>query len=359
AELYRIHGLDPRTAPSRDLLLGHIHPEDRAVQEAIGRALEEGSAFELEHRIVGGDGQSRVVHARARVVVDQCGAPSRMIGTVQDVTGRKEMEAKLSHAERMASLGTLVGGVGHEINNPLSYVLGNLRFLSSSLEDVEVVVPPHWLAEARKSMGEALEGGERIQRIVKDLHAFTRPVSESGPVDVHQILDLAINIASSQISHRANLVKDYLEVPRVQGDASRLGQVVLNLLVNAAQAIPQGQPTRNEVRVATRTHADRVVIEVSDTGCGIPPEIRKHLFEPFLTTKPVGEGTGLGLSICHGIVTSLGGEIAVESEVGRGSTFRVSIPVNRPTSPARPETPAVGRGPDVGRTAAGESSRYG
>ena len=344
AELYRIYGLDPQPTPSKELLLRHVHPEDRpVVQQTVERALDERSAFETEHRIVRSDGQHRFVHARAQVLVDDSGRPSTMVGTVQDVTERKEMQTKLVHAERMASLGTLAGGVAHEINNPLSCVLSNLEFMSSGLRDVEDVAPPGWLAETRQVIGDSFKGAERVRRIVQDLRTFTRPSNKVGPVDMHQILDLAITMASSQIQHRAKLVRDYFDVPPVRGDAPRLGQVALNLLVNAAQAIPDGKATENEIRVVTRMDgAHRVVFEVRDTGCGIPPEIRRHLFEPFLTTKPVGKGTGLGLSVCHGIVTSLGGEITVESEVGKGSTFRVSIPVaGQAIDPARPTTTAA------------------
>jgi PAS domain S-box-containing protein len=341
AELYRLLGEDPRTPPSKALLLDHVHPEDRAAREAIDRALAEGTAFDLEHRLVAGDGQRRIVHARARAVAAAAGAPARMIGTVQDVTQRRELETKLAHAERMAALGTLVGGVAHEINNPLAYVRSNLGFLSSWLLEVEALVPPDWLAEGRESLEETVEGADRIRRIVQDLHAFTRPVTDAKPVDVHRIVDLALNIAASELRFRANVVKEYGVVPLVQADAARLGQVVLNLLVNAAHAIGEGRPADNQVRVATRAQAGWVVIEVSDTGCGIPPDIRRHLFEPFLTTKPIGKGSGLGLSICHGIVASLGGEIAVDTEVGKGSTFRVSIPVERQPAPGAEVLPAA------------------
>ncbi len=360
-ELYRIYGYDPQPMPSKELLLRHVHPEDRSVlQQTIDRALEERSAFETEHRIVRPDGQHRFVQARARVLVDDSGTHSKMIGTVQDVTEHKEMQTKLAHAERMASLGTLAGGVAHEINNPLSYVISNLEFMSGGLGGVENVVPPNWLAGTRQVLAETLEGAERVRRIVQDLLAFTRPSKQMGPVDVHQVLDLAVHMASSQIRYRANLVKDYFDIPLVRGDASRLGEVAINLLINAAQAIPDGRPTENEIRVVTRTDgADRVVIEVRDSGCGIPPEIRSRLFEPFLTTKPVGKGTGLGLSICHGIVTSLGGEITVESEVGKGSTFRVSIPVAGQTDdPAQLATAGVPHSPYPKTAASCNMSRY-
>ncbi len=255
-------------------------------------------------------------------------------GTAEDVTDRREMERRLALADRLASIGTLAAGVAHEINNPLSYILSNLRFLSSELAALEALEPER-LAEARKVTDEALEGAERVRRIVLDLHTFARPSDEQGPVDVHRLLDLAINIASNHIRFRARLVKDYGQIPPVHGDEARLSQVAVNLLINAAQAIPEGRPEHNEIRVVTRADpAGRLVIEVHDSGCGIPPELRSRVFEPFFTTKPVGTGTGLGLSICLGIVTSLGGEITMESEVARGTVFRVTLPAAMRGRPA-------------------------
>jgi CheY-like chemotaxis protein len=133
----------------------------------------------------------------------------------------------------------------------------------------------------------------------------------------------------NEIRHRARLVKDYGQTPTIDANESRLGQVFLNLLVNAAQAIPEGNAERNEIRIVTRAKDGWVVIDISDTGAGIPPERLARIFEPFFTTKPVGEGTGLGLSICHGIVGSLGGEITVSSRIGEGTTFQVTLPVGR------------------------------
>jgi CheY-like chemotaxis protein len=141
------------------------------------------------------------------------------------------------------------------------------------------------------------------------------------------VLDSSINIAWNEIRHRARLVKDYGDTPMVEGNESRLGQVFLNLLLNAAHAIPEGETERNEIRVSTRTDAGgRAVVEVRDSGMGIPPEIRERIFDPFFTTKPASEGTGLGLWICSGILAALGGEVRVDSEIGRGSTFRVTLP---------------------------------
>jgi CheY-like chemotaxis protein len=146
-------------------------------------------------------------------------------------------------------------------------------------------------------------------------------------VDLRRVLKSSINLASSQIRHRARLQTDLSPAPTVRANERRLSQVFVNLLVNAAQAIPDGSAQRNEIRIALHTdEAGRAVVEVRDTGTGIAPEHLPRLFDPFFTTKPVGEGTGLGLAICHGIVSSLGGELSVESQLGLGSTFRVTLP---------------------------------
>src|SRR5262249_52991153 len=145
----------------------------------------------------------------------------------------------------------------------------------------------------------------------------------------NEVLDSSLRIASNQIRQRAQLIKSYADLPAASGDAGRLGQVFLNLLINAAHAIPEGRAERNMIRVSTQVDAEgRVVVAISDTGVGIDPATLGRLFDPFFTTKPVGEGIGLGLSICHTIVASLGGSISVESELGRGTQFRVALPLS-------------------------------
>ena len=164
--------------------------------------------------------------------------------------------------------------------------------------------------------------------IVRDLRTFSRSDDERrGRIDVRNVLETGVNMAWNHIRQCARLVKDYQEVPPVEANEARLGQVFLNLLLNAAQAIPEGHAARNEIRVVTRLwHDGRVCVEVRDTGGGIPPEDRSRVFDPFYTTKPVGDGTGLGLAVCSGIIASLNGEIQLESEVGHGTTFRVLLP---------------------------------
>ena len=163
---------------------------------------------------------------------------------------------------------------------------------------------------------------------MRDLKTFARPTEEAyQQLDVRRVLQSAVGLASNELRHRARVVVDPGDVPPVLADEHRLAQVFVNLLINAAHAIPEGNVQANEVRVATSTASDgSALVEISDTGAGIAPEVLPRIFDPFFTTKPVGVGTGLGLSICHGIVVQLGGEIRVESTLGEGSTFRVRLP---------------------------------
>ncbi|WP_237077252.1 ATP-binding protein [Myxococcus xanthus] len=265
-----------------------------------------------------------------RFIVRERSGRRLLAGVAVDVTDRKAMQAQLVVSDRLAAVGTLAAGVAHEINNPLAFVLSNLSFLAGELHALAPELPSGRMAELEEVLREATDGAHRVRQIVRDLRTFSRGDDEvATAVNVQAVLESAITLARSELKLRAQLVRDYREVPLVEGNEGRFGQVFLNLLINAAQAIPMGQPEQHEVRLSLRTAGDRVIIEVRDTGVGMPPEVRARIFDPFFTTKPVGEGTGLGLSICHGIVTGFGGDISVESEEGRGSTFRVSLPVAR------------------------------
>jgi len=229
---------------------------------------------------------------------------------------RRVIEGKrLAHLDRMASLGTLAAGIAHEINNPLTYVIANLQLLAEEM--------PH-----SALLHDALEGSERIRGIVSHMKTFSRAGDEHRTyVDPRSVLDSSIKVVMSEIGSRARLVKDYGHVPLVLANPGQLGQVFLNLLLNAAHSIEEGNPQNNTVRVATRAApSGEIVVEISDTGRGIPAEVRPRIFDPFFTTKPLGIGTGLGLSICHGIVRGLHGTISVESELGSGTTFRITLP---------------------------------
>lgn len=245
------------------------------------------------------------------------------------ITERKQLEENLRFAERMASLGTLAAGVAHEINNPMTYVLGNLDLLEEWL----ATHPP--LQEGAKGevaqlISEAQDGARRVVRIVRDLKTFSRRADDEPliPISLEEALDTASEIAMTQIRHRACLERDYQGSTMVLANRVKLGQVFLNLIVNAAQAIPEdSDPTLHRVRLLTYVGADGTAIaEVRDTGAGIAPAVRPHIFDPFFTTKPVGVGTGLGLSSALGIVSALGATIEVDSTVGVGTTMRVRFP---------------------------------
>ena len=272
-----------------------------------------------------------------------------VIGVSIEITERIKMQSRLLKAERLASMGTLSASVAHEINNPLSYVLGNLDLALTELSDPATVVPKarevlEWVKLAR-------DGAGRVARIVRGLKAFARQDDERAePTDVRAALERALDMADNAIRHRARLVRRIEDVPPVFASELRLSQVFVNLLLNAAQAIPEGHRDANEIRVAAWHDESKssVVVTVEDTGSGMPKEVKDRVFEPFFTTKPIGVGTGLGLSICYGIVHGLGGTIEVDSRAGEGTTIRVRIPASgrarRAPSPAVAVEPPTRRG---------------
>lgn len=265
---------------------------------------------------------------------------------LRDITEQKQLEARQIAADRMASVGVLAAGVAHEVNNPLMALLANLELALAALES-----GTH--AGTEDLRGQLLDAGNAarmVRDIVRDLNLLSRDEGEvRRPTDVHAVLESAIRISLSDISLRARLVRDLDPVPAVLANESRLGQVFVNLLVNAFQAIPEGDPDRHRITVSTRSAGDMVSISVTDTGMGIPPDVQSRIFTPFFTTKPVGEGTGLGLSICRSIIDRFGGSLTLSSQVGRGSTFVVYLmatseaPVVLPSRPTRAVSGRRGR----------------
>lgn len=272
------------------------------------------------------------------------GAPARIL-VGRDVTEQRRLQAKMLMADRMVSLGTLVAGIGHEINNPLSYVLGNLEVVAELAERGDLA------AHRREMLGavhDALEGAARVRTIVRRLAAFSRSSEDvRAPVLLDEVIAQAVRLTHNELRHRAELVQELEQVAPVLADPGQLTQVIINLLINAAHAIPPGAADRNRITIATRQEGEQVILEVTDTGSGMDEQVVAHAFDPFFTTKKVGEGTGLGLSICHGIVTSHGGQILIESQRGRGTTMRVALPayrgVLRRTAPVVAVTRASGQ----------------
>ncbi|MDC0708245.1 PhnD/SsuA/transferrin family substrate-binding protein [Stigmatella sp. ncwal1] len=252
---------------------------------------------------------------------------------VKDVTSRKQIEARLLHADRMAALGSLASRVGHEMNNPLAFLMANLSFareeisrLRESLRSDPVPTRLEDLNEVMDALGESLDGAERLKTIIQDLRTLARePPTHRARVDLHPVLEDALKLVRNELRHRGRLEKDFQPVPTVEADEARLGQVFLNLMINAVQAMSEQDAQRNVLRVSTRTGpAGEAIVEVQDTGAGMTPEVLSRLFEPFFTTR--SNSAGMGLSVSHAIVTSLGGTLRAESELGTGTLFTVTLP---------------------------------
>jgi PAS domain S-box-containing protein len=328
------------------------HPEDRErVWEAVQAAIANRTSFKLIFRIRHASGREMWVWEQGQAIVAPDGQVLALEGFITDITDRKQLEARALHSERMAAVGTLAAGVAHEVNNPLAFV-------QSNVDHVARVVAAGGPGDSERgevlaALREAREGTERIRSIVRDLNSFSRAEDPRMKwLDLEDVLTSASSLAANEVRHRARLEREPGGAPPVYASEGRLVQVFVNLIVNAAHALPEGEADRHEIRLRTGTGEDGTAwAEVRDTGCGIPPELLPRLFEPFFTTKPAGRGTGLGLSICHTIVTGLGGRIEVESTPGRGSTFRVVLPAARgmpeapPPEPEKPRPePAVKRG---------------
>jgi signal transduction histidine kinase len=284
-----------------------------------------------------------------------------LLDAVQKIIADREqrrIRARLAEAERLASLGTLAAGAAHEIANPLSFTVANLGTIDEQLERMARLIgrlqqavgsPPDvdvldelqvTLDDVRDLLADGRVGADRVSRVVRNLQNIARRNEDPHrPVDVTRAIESAVSLAWNQIRHRARLVRQLEGLPAVQGSEYRLSQLFLNLLLNAAQAIHEGAAQTNEIKISGRSEERGVVIEVQDTGEGMPPETRARLFEPFFTTRPSGVGTGLGLSICQSVVIEHGGSIEVESQPGRGSLFRVVLPNRAAESAEASEAP--------------------
>jgi signal transduction histidine kinase len=267
-------------------------------------------------------------------------------------------QEQLVHAEKFAAMGMLAAEIAHEINNPASFVISNLSVMLDYVATIDTYISElealaaaaNTDAEGRveelrdqheigflsedldKLLTRSLAGMQRIHQIVQDLRFFSYDSGhEPGWIQLESLLESTINLVKHEAKYRAELVLEFDDTPQIFSDANRLSQVFLNLLVNAAQAIDEGSVDENTITVRTERVDDSVCVSVTDTGKGISPEAQEQIFEPFFTTKAPGEGTGLGLSISRDIVLSLGGDISVSSRVGKGSTFRVTIPIRAET----------------------------
>ena len=272
-----------------------------------------------------------------------------------EIDERKHLESQLVQSEKLASLGQLAAGVAHEINNPVGFISSNLSTLEGyfnqlqqmldAYQRAEVLVTPPEQSEQLKAMRvgleldflkedipvlikESKEGIGRVVQIVKDLKNFSRVDNEQTWqfANLQQGIDSTLNIVASELKYKADVVKHYGALPEIECLASQLNQVVMNLVINAAQAMG---PERGTITISTGVDSENVWLEVADNGYGIAPQTLQKIFDPFFTTKPVGEGTGLGLSLSYGIVKKHRGDISVSSELGKGTTFRVVLPIRQ------------------------------
>jgi PAS domain S-box-containing protein len=335
--------------------LEFVPEEDRSRAEKefadlLAQGVVRDAACRIRNRQAAFDGE-----ISATVAAGADGALNAVVVVVRDVTERLRLQARLAQSDRMASVGMLAAGVAHEVNNPLTYVLHNLESLVSGLPALEAAAPAVGEPlELTRRAEEALEGIRRIRAIIRDLKVFSGAVGDRlEPVALNAVIQGAINLASNEIRFRARLDTDFGELPPVLANEGRLAQVFLNLLVNAAQAIPDGDVSHNRIAVRTWSEAGAVFVEVRDSGSGMTDEVKRQIFDPFFTTKPRGVGSGLGLSISREIVEASAGRITVESVVGKGSRFVVQLPAmsagpkpteHRPVADAVPtESPRRGR----------------
>ncbi|MDQ2646413.1 MAG: PAS domain S-box protein, partial [Myxococcota bacterium] len=312
-----------------------VPPEDQdKIRDALRDCIAKGKSTAYEVPTATADGGLRW-YSSVLGPIRRNGEITGAVVIARDITEKKLTDTQLIGADRMASLGALASGIAHEINSPLASLLVNLTL---ACRDAEVAAAGHELCgPLLEELNDTREAAERLRQIVLDLRIFTaRDGARRGAVNVEELLESTLRSARYEIRHRARLVTDYGKVPLVSADEARLGQVFLNLVLNATQAIREGNAPGNEIRVTTRLEADRVVVRIADTGEGIPPEAQVHVFTPLFTTKPRGIVTGLGLSVCKKIITELGGEIGFQSEVGHGTEFRIVLP--RSPDEVRPAT---------------------
>lgn len=343
AETHRILGLPAgRTSSRSKAMVELVHPDDRdAVRRVSEEAIRSRGSYDIEHRIVRGDGTMRWVHTRADVVVNDRGEPIRTVGTMQDITDRRELEERFRQAQKLEAIGRLAGGIAHDLNNALTAIAG---YTELSLEALDEKHP------ARPDVQEIRRAAERAESVTRQLLAFSRK----------QMLEPRVFLLTESVVNLGRMLERLLgddielktaiapDVPAIYGDPGQIEQAIINLAVNARDAMPEGGRLTLAVSVTdinetfARAHKPMtpgryVELAVADTGIGMSEGIQAHVFEPFFTTKEVGKGTGLGLAMVYGTVKQSGGFIFLESRLGRGTTFRLYFPPapgHRETAPA-------------------------
>jgi PAS domain S-box-containing protein len=301
---------------------------ERLLGGELGRTFGDGA----ERKLMRASGESIPVSIATSELRDRQGFLLGHVLVVRDQRDVAQLRSRLVMSARLAAVGELAAGIAHEINNPIAFVRSNLSQLASHWKTVRsefehagrAEAQRELLAEGEDLLEESVEGVDRAAEIVRGVKGFSHAGHQlREPTDLNHLLEDVLHMAAAQLRGRAHVERYYVELPAVECVPQELKQVFLNLIVNAGQAIADG----GTIRIATEARGGFVTVKVEDDGCGIAPENLERIFDPFFTTKRVGEGTGLGLGIAYHIVRSHGGEIQVESELGKGTRFRVRFPV--------------------------------
>jgi PAS domain S-box-containing protein len=339
-ETHRIFGVPlGEFKGTSETFFAFVHTDDReAVRTAAAAAIAEGKPYDIVHRIIKTDGSVRWVHEKADVVRDAAGRPARMIGTVQDVTEIRQLEEQLRHAQKLDAIGTLAGGIAHDLNNALTAIAGYTELALTALRHEH---------PARADVQEIRRAAERATSVTRQLLAFSRKqLLEPRVFDLNVAVNNVVRLIGRLLGENVRVRTDLdPSLPLIHADPGQIEQAIINLAVNARDAMPEG----GDLILTTSTHrvgedAPRprvpmppgtyVTLSVIDTGHGMSAETQAHIFEPFFTTKEVGKGTGLGLAMVYGTVKQSGGFIFVDSQPGHGATFRLHFPPAAPREPA-------------------------
>ncbi len=341
---------------------------DPKERDTFLKKMQEGRVRDIEMRFKRPDG-SIIWCSMSSVIEKNSPSGPYFITSLLDITRRKEMEQEksdlviqLTQTDKLASIGQLAAGIAHEINNPVGYVTSNLNSLEEYLADIRKLIEmdqtlvkglketnlPDHLAEMTEKVNEyareididflqedmeelikdCIDGLDRIKKIVIDLKDFAHPGKKDvEPVDINACIETTLNVAANELKYKTTVHKDLGDLPLIQGVPQQLNQVILNILVNAAQAIE----TKGEIKIKTWQESSNVCLTISDTGCGIDPQNLSKIFDPFFTTKEVGKGTGLGMNIAYNIIQQHGGNITVNSKIGKGTVFTVTLPAAEDT----------------------------
>jgi PAS domain S-box-containing protein len=332
-ETYRIFGYEPGKVPvTCDFFYHAVHPDDRQrIAAALTEALKKRDAYDVEHRILLPNGEERYLRERAEIVTDAGGKLVHMRGIVMDITERRQLGEQLRQSQKMEAIGQLAGGVAHDFNNILTVIHGHASLL---LVDKAIT------KSAARSAQQIAQAAERAAGLTRQLLTFSRrQVMQPRRLDLNEVVSNMTMMLGRILGEDIALQLNYWPEPAfIKADASMMEQVLLNLVVNARDAMPKGGQLAIKITIAKIDPSQRtyhsesragefVCLNVTDTGHGINPENLRRIFEPFFTTKEVGKGTGLGLATVYGIVNQHQGWIEVESEIGKGSTFRVFLPI--------------------------------